>query len=141
MNTKDKVKKYQEIRQNSTEYGEAVQQSAVDYFQQLNDLIKFSNSLPIEISYRKHAIQQLISDIVQSTDRLQYELNLLNADCSIQIHGLIIADKIRNKNEEKHNERKSNAKLARRANFIRKQSDIKESSDRRQDERVRRKNR
>lgn len=141
MNTKDKTKIYQGIRQSSSEYCETLQQSAVDYFQQLNDLVKFANSLPMEISYRKHTIQQLVSDIVQSTDRLQYELNLLNTDCSIQIHGLIIADKIRNINEEKNNARKSNAKLARQANFVRKQSDSKESSNRRSDEGTRRKNR
>jgi vacuolar-type H+-ATPase subunit I/STV1 len=141
MNVKEKVKNYQNLRQMSIDYEQSIQQSAVDFFQMLNSISVLSNKLPNEISYRKQSIQQLIMDIVQSTDRLQHELNLLNVDCSIQIHGLIIANKLQKLNEEKHNARKSNAKLAKRTNFIRSKSDSKNSTVDRQNERTRRKSR
>ncbi len=120
MNVKDEVKKYQDLRKESTDISGSIQQSAVEFYEQLNSISKFASELPNEISYRKNSIQQTIADIVGSVDKLQNELNLLNVDCSIQIHGLIIAQRIQKLKEETYNARQSNAKLARRSHKQRK---------------------
>ena len=131
MNIKDVVKKYQDLRKESTNINQSIQQSAVEFYEQLSSISKFANELPDNISNRKNSIQQIITDIIGSVDKLQNELNLLNVDCSIQIHGLIIAQQIQKLKEEKYNAKQSNAKLVRQSHKQRKQSSVKDSKNRR----------
>ena len=43
MNVKDEVKKYQDLRKESTDISGSIQQSAVEFYEQLNSISKFAN--------------------------------------------------------------------------------------------------
>jgi len=120
MNYHEKVKLYQEHRRKASKTLSDLPVTAESFLAQLLVASSFANELPIEITYRKNRLRQAISSLIQGTEDLKYELQSLVNDCSIQIHGLIVAQNLEKLAEEKKNETKSISRLVRRSNFKRK---------------------
>lgn len=126
MTISEQIKDYQNCRKNSTELDHTLEQASSEFFHDLMSVQSFLNTVPNELSYRKSNIQSIILDTMQSIEQLRQQLSVLNADCNMQIQGLIFKEKRQQK--EIDNAKSTNAAMARPISNTRKFKDHKASA-------------